>query len=79
MAPERVRDGRRRSGERQGFDLVVMYGQTEATARMAVLPPDLADVAPGAIGRPVPGGGSRCDRCRGPTRAPASWSTRART
>ena len=33
-----------------------MYGQTEATARIAVLPPDLAEVAPGAIGRPVPGG-----------------------
>ncbi len=55
MAPERVREFVT-LGRRKGFDLVVMYGQTEATARMAVLPPDLAEVAPGAIGRPVPGG-----------------------
>ncbi|MEO5854143.1 MAG: AMP-dependent synthetase, partial [Nocardioides sp.] len=38
------------------FDLVVMYGQTEATARMAVLPADRALMAPEAIGLPVPGG-----------------------
>jgi acyl-coenzyme A synthetase/AMP-(fatty) acid ligase len=43
-------------GQRKGFDFVVMYGQTEATARMAVLPADLALTAPEAIGRPVPGG-----------------------
>ena len=55
MAPERVQE-LVALGRRKGFDLVVMYGQTEATARMAVLPPDLAEVAPGAIGRPVPGG-----------------------
>jgi acyl-CoA synthetase (AMP-forming)/AMP-acid ligase II len=34
----------------------VMYGQTEATARLAYLPPDLLGIAPdGAIGRAVPG------------------------
>jgi hypothetical protein len=33
-----------------------MYGQTEATARMAYLPPELAAVHPDAIGRPIPGG-----------------------
>ena len=55
MAPERVGE-LVALGRRKGFDLVVMYGQTEATARIAVLPPDLAEVAPGAIGRPVPGG-----------------------
>ncbi len=33
-----------------------MYGQTEATARMAYLPPDLARARPEAIGVPVPGG-----------------------
>ena len=43
-------------GEERGFDLVVMYGQTEATARMAYLPPHLASTRPGAIGIPVPGG-----------------------
>ena len=33
-----------------------MYGQTEATARMAYLPPLLAETAPGTIGIPVAGG-----------------------
>ncbi|MDP3892824.1 AMP-binding protein [Nocardioides sp.] len=43
-------------GQRRGFDLFVMYGQTEATARMAYLPPDLAATHPEAIGVPIPGG-----------------------
>lgn len=43
-------------GRRDGWDLFVMYGQTEATARMAVLPPDLVLEHPGTIGFPVPGG-----------------------
>lgn len=48
-------------GARSGWDLFVMYGQTEATARMAYLPPRLAVTAPGAIGIAVPGGGFRID------------------
>lgn len=36
--------------------LVVMYGQTEATARMAWLPPHLAHDRPDSIGLPIPGG-----------------------
>ena len=48
-------------GRRQGWDLFVMYGQTEATARMAYLPPELAATVPGAIGIPVPGGDFRID------------------
>ncbi len=43
-------------GQLKGFDFVVMYGATEATARMAYLPPTLADTHPEAIGRPIPGG-----------------------
>ncbi len=43
-------------GERKGWKLFVMYGATEATARMAYLPPDLAQSHPDAIGLPVPGG-----------------------
>ncbi|WP_163752247.1 AMP-binding protein [Mycolicibacterium helvum] len=43
-------------GRRRGFDFVVMYGATEATARMAYLPPELAQAYPEAIGRPIPGG-----------------------
>jgi acyl-CoA synthetase (AMP-forming)/AMP-acid ligase II len=43
-------------GARQGWQLFVMYGQTEATARMAYLPPEHAASCPTAIGVPVPGG-----------------------
>lgn len=35
---------------------VVMYGQTEATARIAWLPPEQARVVPDAIGQAIPGG-----------------------
>jgi len=55
LAPERVRR-LAELGQRQGFDLMVMYGATEATARMAVLPADQALTAPETIGLPVPGG-----------------------
>jgi len=55
LAPARVRQ-LAELGLRNGWDLFVMYGQTEATARMAYLPPDLARAHPGAIGLPVPGG-----------------------
>jgi acyl-CoA synthetase (AMP-forming)/AMP-acid ligase II len=55
MAPETVRRYAR-LGQRRGWDLVVMYGATEATARMAWLPPLLAADAPGTIGIPIPGG-----------------------
>ncbi len=48
-------------GQRRGFDLVVMYGATEATARMTVLPPDLALTHPQAVGYAVPGGSVRLD------------------
>ena len=48
-------------GRRRGWDLFVMYGQTEATARMAYLPPDLASERSTAVGIPVPGGSFRLD------------------
>ena len=60
MAPHLVRRWAE-LGQRQGFDLFVMYGQTEATARMAYLPPDLALEHPGAVGVPVPGGSLRIE------------------
>ncbi len=50
-----------RFGRSRGWDLVVMYGATEATARMAWLPPDLAEDHPAAIGRAIPGGHLRLD------------------
>lgn len=52
-------------GRRKGWDLFVMYGQTEATARMAYLPPDLAATVPGAVGVAVPGGSFRIDHVAG--------------
>jgi acyl-coenzyme A synthetase/AMP-(fatty) acid ligase len=55
MPPERVRRFAE-LGRRQGWDLFVMYGATEATARMAYLPPQLASSHPAAIGTPIPGG-----------------------
>lgn len=60
LAPERVRTWAER-GAAAGWDFVVMYGQTEATARMAWLPPHLARAHPAAIGVPVPGGQLRVD------------------
>ena len=58
MDPAQVREWASLGSER-GFDLFVMYGQTEATARMAYLPPDLAVDRPDAVGVPIPGGSFR--------------------
>jgi acyl-CoA synthetase (AMP-forming)/AMP-acid ligase II len=55
MLPERVRSYAA-SGRRRGWRLFVMYGQTEATARMAYLPPDLAEEHSGCVGVAIPGG-----------------------
>ena len=55
LSPERVHSFAE-LGARKGWQLFVMYGATEATARMAYLPPDLAQTHPGSIGRPIPGG-----------------------
>ncbi|MET1019522.1 MAG: AMP-binding protein [Microterricola sp.] len=60
LGPEAVRRFAR-LGERRGFDFFVMYGQTEATARMAYVPAELAEQAAGAIGRPIPSGRLRID------------------
>lgn len=60
LGPERVR-GYARLGRERGFDFFVMYGQTEATARMAYLPPGLAETRPECIGVPIPGGHFRID------------------
>lgn len=55
LAPDRVRLYARHMNERSG-QLFVMYGQTEATARIAYLPPHLAETHPDAIGVAIPGG-----------------------
>jgi long-chain acyl-CoA synthetase len=36
-------------------DLFTMYGQTEATARLSILPPEVLALRPGSIGRGIPG------------------------
>jgi acyl-CoA synthetase (AMP-forming)/AMP-acid ligase II len=64
MAPDRVQ-ALARQGREDGWELVVMYGQTEATARIAYLPPELAEEHPGAIGVPIPGGSLRLDQTAG--------------
>ncbi len=50
-----------RSSRQHSRDFVVMYGQTEATARMAWLPPGLAEQHPSAIGIAIAGGHLRLD------------------
>lgn len=45
-----------RIGRERGFELVVMYGQTEATARIACLPGSMAEQFPESVGWPVAGG-----------------------
>lgn len=55
LAPDRVR-ALAGQGAREGWELVVMYGQTEATARMAYLPPELATAHPETVGVAIPGG-----------------------
>jgi non-ribosomal peptide synthetase component E (peptide arylation enzyme) len=55
MPPARVAEWLAR-GRRWGVDFFVMYGQTEATARIAYLEPGLGERHPEAIGVAIPGG-----------------------
>jgi acyl-CoA synthetase (AMP-forming)/AMP-acid ligase II len=38
-----------------GTEIFVMYGQTEATARLSYMPPEMLDKKPGSIGKGIPG------------------------
>jgi hypothetical protein len=60
LAADRVRQ-LARDGQREGWDFFVMYGQTEATARMAYLPPCMAAEHPDCVGVAIPGGALRID------------------
>ncbi|MEJ7635200.1 AMP-binding protein [Aeromicrobium sp.] len=60
LAPERIA-AYARLGRQRGWDFFAMYGQTEATARMAYLPADLATVRPESLGVPIPGGSFRIE------------------
>ncbi|WP_346231536.1 AMP-binding protein [Parafrigoribacterium mesophilum] len=66
LGADRIREYARLGRER-GFDFVVMYGQTEATARMAYLPPRRAESSAGAIGIAIPGSTLRLDAAPGET------------
>jgi len=55
LRPELVEDFAGRMAA-VGGKLFVMYGQTEATARMTVLPPERMADKPGSAGRAIPGG-----------------------
>ena len=55
LAPDLVRQFTT-LGQRQGWKFFVMYGQTEASPRIAYLPPEMAQAYPTAIGRAIPGG-----------------------
>ncbi|GAA4757640.1 AMP-binding protein [Citricoccus nitrophenolicus] len=54
MSPERILRTAA-LGRANGWGLAVMYGQTEATARISVLDPELAETHPDSVGRPVAG------------------------
>lgn len=49
------------AGRERGWGLALMYGQTEATARISCLPPELVRAHPTSAGRVVPGGRVRID------------------
>lgn len=61
LRPETVRAWAEQLKARSGA-FFVMYGQTEATARISVLPPEESFVRPGSIGRAIPGGLLRLDQ-----------------
>lgn len=52
MAPDTIQWAREAFALARVF---VMYGQTEATARLAYLPPERAPDKPGSVGLPIPG------------------------
>lgn len=54
MSPDRV-TRTTELGRESGWELAVMYGQTEATARICVLDPALVAQNPDSVGRPVAG------------------------
>ncbi|AQX15683.1 hypothetical protein BCR15_07890 [Tessaracoccus lapidicaptus] len=61
MAEDRVRRTAE-LGAAHGWGLSVMYGQSEATARIAVQDPGATLTSPSTVGRPVPGTQLRLDR-----------------
>lgn len=51
--------------QKWGFRFFVMYGQTEATARISYVPPDMLPAKIGAVGKPIPDGVIEIDPRKG--------------
>jgi long-chain acyl-CoA synthetase len=66
LAPAFVRELR---AALPGTEVFVMYGQTEATARLSYMPPEMLDKKPGSIGKGIPGVSLRV-LCEGRNAAP---------
>lgn len=62
LAPDRLRDVAAAQPQAQLF---VMYGATEATARLSFLPPEFLESRAGSIGRGIPGVELRVERADG--------------
>jgi long-chain acyl-CoA synthetase len=60
LAEEHVREIRE-IAEKRGWRFFVMYGQTEATARISYVPHEDLGRKPGSVGIPIPGGSLRLD------------------
>lgn len=65
LGPEAVR-AMAMLGRAHGWDFYVMYGQTEASPRIAYLPPEKALSHPESIGHAIPGGTLTVERDTGP-------------
>lgn len=55
LAPVKVRE-MAGLGRKGNWSFFVMYGQTEASPRMAYLPPNVAEAHSDSVGKPIPGG-----------------------
>ena len=55
LAPAKVRE-MAEMAQQGGWSFFVMYGQTEASPRMAYLPPEMAYAHPDSVGMAIPGG-----------------------
>lgn len=54
-------DGVQEIAGKRGWRFFVMYGQTEASARISFVPPDCLSQKPGSVGLPIPGGRLQVD------------------
>ena len=67
-----LQDVYRRHLEDRAGRFFVMYGQTEATARISYVPPDRLEEKLGSVGIPIPGGSLSIATAEGPTSEPGA-------